>query len=272
MIDLESYLIPAMESDTTISSISSIIKKYPIKYPKELNKYQFDDKGNFDNSVKTALEEFFYSKWEKRFNDILSEALSLPAYKEKIKSYCEKTGYSIKDFELELYDIYFRYYKDEPKSTQMYLNISFRNMDRYDAPGFPQLMGPILSQIVKYDIGNKWVVSMEEYPTDFSIYRPLNSSEMKVLQQLQDTIDEKKRIAKEKASASKKLRDQKNKERVDQEISKDSKRFYDQALKAQAMEIVKHFTFKQKWYYVNTNDIDLQQAKESCEDLKAHCC
>lgn len=188
MINLESYLIPAIESDSTISSIEAIIKKYPINYPKELNNYKFGDSGNFDENVEKTIKKFFFSAdYTSRFNNVLRETLSLVKYKEKIKKYCEKTNYTIDDFKIEIDDVYFRYYRDDIKNNQMYVYISFGDrIDRYEAPRFPQLMLPILSEIVKNDFGSQWIVKNEEYPTEFTIYRPLNSAEVKFLQEIHE--------------------------------------------------------------------------------------
>lgn len=256
---LESYLIPAMESDINNGSISSIIKKYPIKYPNELNNYQFDMKGNFDKGTKSSIENFFYHGWSKRINSILSEVFELPQYNQKIKKYCEKTNFKISDFKIQLVDIYFRVYKKDVKNNNMFINITFDDIDRYNAPGFSNLMLPILSQVIKSDIGSNWIVEAGEYPTDFNIHRNLTSSEIKPLVNIQECIDKKNNEAKQKAAkaaAAKKLRDQKMQELINNEL-KNSEKFYSQSVEKQAMEIIKFFTFDTKMYYDNYDTSEL---------------
>lgn len=266
MTDLNRYLI-AMESNREANSISQITKKFPIKYPKELNNYQFDMKGNFNKSLKSIIEDFFYkSDWEKRFNNILADVLVIPKNKQKIENWCEKNDYKVDSFNIELVNIYFREYPKDINYNQMYINISFSNIDRYDAPGFPQLMQPILSQIIKSDIGNEWIVEKGEYPTDFNIYRSLTSKETKVLKDIQNSANEKQKLAKEKAAEAKKNRDQKNTERINLEIANNTDRFYKQSLKDQAIEIVSYFTENNKYYFDKYN---LKLAENSLNSLKS---
>lgn len=262
---LESYLISALESDTTSTSIGSIIKKYPIKYPKELYNYQFDDNGKFSKDTKSVLEGFFTGTWGSRFNNILSEALELPKHKQRLEAYCNKSGYKLNDFRIRLDSADCYDSRDNALHSTFSINISFYNLDRYEAAGFPQAILPVLNDIVKADMGSQWKVEQIEYATDFTIYRPLNSTETKVLHGVQNRVNEKRQAQKEKAAASKKIRDQKNSERLDREMSENAEKFYTQPLKAQAMEIVKFFTFGIEWY---CTDYEVKMNQTICKSFE----
>jgi len=248
---LESYMIDvALES----LNVNSIIKKYPISYPKEMFEFQFDTNGRFDKSLKDKIEEFFYeSNWQKRFNDILIESLSSENYSKKIKSFTDKVDYnvSINDFKIYLSSVYFSEYPPDVTMNNLYINIHCNNIDRYDAPGFPQLMLPILSEIVKNDIGGGFKVERGEYPTYFAITRPLNGNESKALQNIKKSKDIKKKEEAEKRKIAKALRSEKVEELTNKAVAENSEKFYKQSLMNQAMEIVKYFTFDIKYYYDN---------------------
>lgn len=245
MINLESYLIPAMESDNAPRSINEILKKYPIKYPKELDNYQFDEKGNFTESMQNTVEEFFFkSDWEERFNNILQEALSLSKYQEKVKRYCEKSDYNVEDFKIDIYHISFGYYRDDVRRNQLYLHISFETrMDRYDAQGFPQFILPILNEIVHVSMGNQWIIENVDYPTRFTIYRPLTSSEIRSLREIQ----------KRNASV-------KNKE-IDEKLNK----FYSMPLTKQISHMFEDIISENGWYECDV-DVKINEKRLNLND------
>ena len=249
MSNIYSYII-ANEGTTEPNSITQILKKFPITYPKEMYEFQFTLDGKFEKSVKTTVHNFFQtSGWTKRFNEILSLLLETKKYNQKIIAYCERYGYKISDFKIDLIDAYFSEYTKDVRTNQLYINISFHNIDRYDAPGFQQLMNPILTYIVKNDIGNNWFVENGEYPTDFIICRPLSNAESNALKKIHDLNEAKKKEKAEKNSIARKKYAEKVSKKVELENYLNSNKFYGKSLREQAFEIVNFFTLDKKYYY-----------------------
>ena len=238
---LESLLIE--EKDIVMENSSN-------NYPKELWNYKFTSNGKFDNATKSAIKSVIEtSAWETRLNELFTKAIISPKYKKKINEYCEKNGIKINKFEIEVLQVYFRENSKSPENNNMFINITFRMIDRYNCPGFVSIVTPILLDIIKSDMGNEWIVERSEYPTDFIIYRKLNNNEVKTLQDIKNNINIKQNSINENRKATRKLHKEKINETIEQEISNNSEKFYNQSLKDQALEIVKYFTFNSSYYY-----------------------
>lgn len=232
---LESFIIP--EDSIATESLNN-------NYPKELSAYKFTTNGKFDPSTKTSINEFFEnSDWIKRLNKLFNEVLTSSKYNQKVKVFCNKTGYKLSDFKFYLLTVHFNENSKNAMNNNVYINITFDNIDRYDCPGFVSLVKPILSNIIKTEMGANWILEGSDYPTDFIIYRKLNSEEEKSLQTIQQSNDE---IKKQKAA-----KNSKTNELYKQELKNSNEAFYKQSLKDQALEILKYFTFNKKWYYDN---------------------
>lgn len=221
-----------------------------INYPKELNLYQFTTNGKFDQSTKANINSFFEnSDWIKKLNESFYEILTSPKYDQKFKSFCDKTGYKLSMFKIYLLTVYFNDNNKNVINNNVYINITFEDIDRYDCPGFVSLVKPILSYIIKTEMGSNWILEGSEYPTDFIIYRKLNSEEIKSLRIIQKSNNEIRKQQAETARNAKAARTQKINELYEQELKKCSEAFYNQSLKDQAFEILKYYTFNRKCYY-----------------------